>query len=701
MKKINNKVHVKAKQKEQGMALILTMMCLMLCTSLGLAVLFNSTGEAALSGGFMRNEQAFYAADAGIGVAREAIRKELNTAITNIANPPNANPGLPPNQMVLAKPTRQVTVNGTAYQIETLNANQLSTALATSTMLGEGGTASVAARAAVAQRLPALTNANFSLVINVQLVSNTNTGVVDLQNVQTIGGVTGVVDLPLVSASATAVYQYSITSSGNNNVTGTLNNANATAREVGMINITLQSAYKRGNGGGQRFSEFGTFLNRWNGTSVWSPGVFQGRVHSNESMRFSSGYLVSFLGEVSQADTSPNYYHDNNPYLVSSVLPNSTPKTGITVGSTYTTGPAKPPPPNSFAQELSVLNSTGSTDATFINAKPQVPELRSVLRDAANAQPVAVSAGTAIADGVYVPTSGGTSITGGGIYVKGNVSEMKLSISGASQVYTIKQGAVTTTVTITPPTTVAGVSTPGQTVITKGSSTTTYTGVPMNKTSEVPTDHKPGVSLYVDGSISNMHGPDAVSGNVPAAISKNTSLTITAASDMQLTGSITYEEPVLTNTPSTVTYPAGYTPTNVLGLFTNAGKIVWKPNATYTETNASMTVDAAMAIFNEAALTADSTLQTGGWTTDCSACNNSTKITLRGSRSASKGVSTLVTNGEKTNRFYDPRFGTSQIFPPFFPSTANVPPPPGVGRTLTISTTNVQTIANTWQRTYS
>lgn len=697
MKKINNKVKVKANKKEQGMALILTMMCLMLCTSLGLAVLFNSTGEAALSGGFMRNEQAFYAADAGIGIAREAIRKELNRAITNIANPPNANPGLPPTQMVLSRPTRQVTVNGTPYQIETINANQLGNVLATSSILGTGGTASVAARNAVAQRLPALTNANFSLVIDVQLIRNSNTGVTDIQNVQTIGGVTGVVDLPLVAASATGVYQYTITSTGNNNVTGTLNSANATAREVGMINITLQSTYQRGNGGGQRFSEFGTFLNKWNGSSIWAPGTFQGRVHSNDSMRFSSDYQVNFLGAVTQSDI--NYYHNDNPYLVSSILPSSTPKTGISVGSTYTQTARKDPPLNSFAQAYSVLNSTGSTGGSTTN--PSQGSLQAVLRDAANAQPVAVGA-TSIADGVYVPTSGGTSISGGGIYVKGDVSEMKLSISGTSQVYTIKQGSITTVVTITPPTSVVGgVIIGGQTVITRGSSTTTYTGVPVNKTSEVVTDHKPGVSLFVDGSISNMHGPDAVSGNVPAAIAKDTSLTITAASDIQVTGSITYQEPVLNNSGSAVAYSAGYTPTNVLGLFTNAGKIVWKPNSTYTGTNASMTVDAAMAVFNEPALLADSTSQTGGWSTDCAACNNLTKITLRGSRSASKGNSTVNSNGSTTNRFYDPRFSTSQIFPPFFPSTANTPPPPGVGRTLTISTTNVQTIANTWQRTYS
>ncbi len=77
---------------EQGMALVAAMMCLLLCTGLGMAVLFNSTGEASLSGGFRRNEQAFYAADAGLGIARMALRSSLNSAIQAAAASVDTNP---------------------------------------------------------------------------------------------------------------------------------------------------------------------------------------------------------------------------------------------------------------------------------------------------------------------------------------------------------------------------------------------------------------------------------------------------------------------------------------------------------------------------------------------------------------------------------------------------------------------------------
>ena len=83
--------HRKRNSAEQGMALITSVMCLMLCTGLGVAVLLNSTGEAVLSGGFRRNEQAFYAADAGLGIARMTLRNSLNTAIQTAALPIQTN----------------------------------------------------------------------------------------------------------------------------------------------------------------------------------------------------------------------------------------------------------------------------------------------------------------------------------------------------------------------------------------------------------------------------------------------------------------------------------------------------------------------------------------------------------------------------------------------------------------------------------
>ena len=114
-----------------------------------------------------------------------------------------------------------------------------------------------------------------------------------------------------------------------------------------------------------------------------------------------------------------------------------------------------------------------------------------------------------------------------------------------------------------------------------------------------------------------------------------------------------------------------------------------------------MTVDAAMVAFDEAALTVDSSLATGGWESDCSVCNSSTKITLRGSRTVSRLLSILNYKGERYNRFFDPRFTNGTMAPPFFPVTSITNTAASSTRTASAYTNQVFTESNTWQRTYS
>ncbi len=115
--------------------------------------------------------------------------------------------------------------------------------------------------------------------------------------------------------------------------------------------------------------------------------------------------------------------------------------------------------------------------------------------------------------------SGSPTITGGGIYVKGTADEITLSktLTGA-QVYAIKQGSTTTTITITPPTSL----TAGTTVVSNSSGTTTFQGVPMDKTNPVAAEQKPGVALYVDGGNSKLHGPAVAGGAVAAQLLRKT-----------------------------------------------------------------------------------------------------------------------------------------------------------------------------------
>lgn len=679
---------------EQGMALVAALMCLLLCTGLGMAILFNSTGEASLSGGFRRNEQAFYGADAGLGITRMALRNSLNSAIQALAASVNTTP------------TYGSRTTG-GLTLVTYDRVQLGNILQSSSLLSQTGDAIVNAKAALTSRANALTNAGFSVDIQLSLESITATSAVDLQQVVTNSQNVNVVqDIPSVTASVTGRYKYTVTSTGNNAISaGNPNRAEAKAIESGYISITLNATITTPTGTtsySRSFSEYGTFVSRFSG--VWAPGTFQGKVHTNQGFGFSSSNPVTFVGDVTQVNA--NYTHNGNSYTVSSVQPNSTPQTGMTFNSSYTTVASLPLPVSSTAQKLAVLNSTGLADNTYPSTTsdpteppdPTVTQMKAVLKTAANAAPATTGTGASetINTGVYVPASGTPpTISGGGIYVKGTADEITLSIgTNDKQIYTIKQGSTTTTITVTAP---SG-NNAGSTVVSNGTSSTTFQGVPMDKTD--PTTFKPGVALYVDGAITSLHGPAASSGTVPAAVAKDTRLTIISTGDIGITGSITYQEPVLNSSGSTVTYANNYVPQNVLGLYTNSGKVTWTPNATYTGSNASMDVDAAMAIFNEAALTADSSATTGGWNTNCAICNSSTKLALRGSRTASKALGS-TSYGQTTNRFFDPRFANGSVTPPFFPTTKVTSATTVTTRTAVSSTSQVMTQSNTWQRTYN
>ncbi|HEX4950216.1 MAG TPA: pilus assembly PilX N-terminal domain-containing protein, partial [Blastocatellia bacterium] len=242
---------------EQGMALVTAIMCLTLCTGLGLAVLLNSTGEAALSGGFARNEQAFYAADAGLGIARMALRNSLNDGIKSLAAAVNSNP------------TFSSRTAGTLTLV-TYDRTQLGNILQSSSLLSQTATGSpiVKTKAAISTRSSALSQAGFEADIQLSLDSISDTSAIDVQRVTTNSSNVNVVeDLPAVTASVTGKYRYTITAIGNNAVTaGNPNRAIARAIETGIISVTLNANIEKPTTSGQferSFSQYGTFYNHF------------------------------------------------------------------------------------------------------------------------------------------------------------------------------------------------------------------------------------------------------------------------------------------------------------------------------------------------------------------------------------------------------------------------------------------------------
>ncbi|HZS05863.1 MAG TPA: PilX N-terminal domain-containing pilus assembly protein [Blastocatellia bacterium] len=653
---------------ERGVAMISSLMALLLLTVLGLAVTLSATSESTMSATYRRNDQAFFAADAGISLARETLRLQLKNAID--ANAAAAQVDFPQN-------------SGQAF-----DDSQLTSILTNPNLLTN------AAGSPIASAVAAL-NVRGSVLGSFGSFNTTTSDIqLTLLGAPIIGTrpnpINGIAQPP---STVTQQYSYSITSRGNNNVaSGSPYQAVAQAAESGVISITLNANVQQSTVTNptmtRAFSSYAAFFNRFSSSGTLASGTFTGPVHTNQRFRFSSGLPVTFQGAVTQAGSPNTYDYNGTGYNVS-----NTNRPGLTFQSTYTTVADVPLPQNVYAQQLAVLNSTGTTDSTFTSAQPTTTQLVANLRKANNTAPGTTSG--SLNAGVYVPSSDGVNITGGGIYVQGAASNVQLSVNGnGNQVYSITQGGTTTTITVVAP----NGSSPGSTTISSGGSTTTFQGVPLDKSD--PQNIRPGASLFVNGNISALHGPAASGGATGPALSSNTAVSVVSTGDITITGDLKYEQPVV-NTDGT--YASGWqNASNVLGIYTNSGVVNLTPSSTYTTGNYSLTLDAAIAAFNEPALNANSSANTGGILFNCSCSLNSNSVlTLRGSRIQSAILSIGYGGGSSGHRnvFFDPRFANGAFAPPFFPVTQLQNNSNSTTTfSASLSTSNVATQSNTWQR---
>lgn len=639
----------KTQSKENGIAMVTSLMAMLLLTGMGLTLALTVTTETALSGNYRRNEQAFFAADAGLGIARESLRLQLASALQSNADTVAAN---------------------TTISSSNFNDSSFSTSLFPSSIYSSTGTVITTAQSEANSRSTSnILQGTGGYTVAITLTPNGSPTVTRV-------GVPATQPPTSVSMS----YSYTITSTGNNGVSSSsLNYATAQVTERGQLNVTL--AVDNPNYFNRSFSKYAAFFNRFSGT--FAAGTYTGPVHTNQGFGFSSSSPLIFNGAVTQVNSQ--YTYNSTNYNVS-----STDRTGLTFNSTFTTTSNVPLPSNVYSQQLAVINSTGVDSSTGAAYVPSISELTSNLKTASNGTPSTVSSGTALANGVYVPSSNGTSITGGGIYVQGNADDIQMTInSSGNQVYRITQGSTVTTVTVVAP---SGTSA-GTTTIASGSTSTTYTGVPMDNSN--PNNTRQGVSLFVNGSINALHGPAASGGATGDAISQNTAVTVTATSDITITGDLKYQQPVLDNNGNSVSYPSGTNVTNVLGIFTNAGRVNLNPSSTYTAGNLSLTLDAAIATFNEAALNSNSSLSTGTILYTGGTLNSNSRLILRGSRIQSKidYIGYGSSGAGQRNVYFDPRFQNGSFAPPFFPVTGLT----STSGAITIDAT-VASSSTTWQR---
>jgi hypothetical protein len=373
------------------------------------------------------------------------------------------------------------------------------------------------------------------------------------------------------------------------------------------------------------------------------PGTITGPVFTNGAWTFGDTGAYTFTDPVGSVSGQAGYSHNNGK--CDAVAGKSDKSGNSTIAPTFQAGlnlgqATIPLPPNDYNQKRAVLDGKGASGTAVTNS-----DLNSALRDV-NKNPYP-STGTN--SGIYLPytvdSQGKATFVGGGIYVKGDAN-VTLSTTGSSaEVYTVVQNGATTTVTIDP-----GSNT---TVITAGGKSTTINGVPTQNDPSTGAVTRDATMLYVDGNITSLSGP----GQGKPAIQDGTALTVTAASNVTVTGDILYKtEPVtqtqnqIPGTPADTLIP-GNDNKQVFGIFTNTGDI----QLNNSQSNGNLEIDGSVATISQNG--------SGGLVNTGNGINT---LTIVGGR-----IQNQIKNINSTTRnvFFDRRFAQNGFAPPWFPST--------------------------------
>jgi hypothetical protein len=397
------------------------------------------------------------------------------------------------------------------------------------------------------------------------------------------------------------------------------------------------------------FSAWGMFID--NATecdgSTLVPGTITGPVFTNGAWNFGTSGSYIFTDKVGSNSSTFGYQFSNKcdqSGATSDKQGNQTIaptfQSGINLGANKV-----PLPTDSFNQEEAVVDGIGTTCAGVSNC-PSKTTLNANLRDI-NGAAYPVSGASGVYLGYSQTTSGGVTtntMTGGGILVEGNAAvTLTASTSGsdAVEVYSIVNNGTTTTVTVD--------NIANTTTVKSGLKTTVITGVPANRAGATAT---PSTMLYVDGSISSLSGPSS-----GAAIQDGYATTVTAASNISITGNILYKtEPVtltqnqIPNTPADTLIP-GNNNGQVLGIFTAGGNV----NLNLSTSGQNLEIDASIATISKTG--------SGGIVNTGQAINT---LNIVGGR-----IQNTIQNINATTRnvFFDRRFTQGSFEPPWFPST--------------------------------
>jgi Tfp pilus assembly protein PilX len=595
-----------ARKSDRGVALILTLLLLGLLSVMTLGMVIATNSDSLINGYYRNFRGAFYASDSGLNVVRQSMLNQLSAAVP-------------------------ATFSLTTQPI------------------------SAAAAAAIPSAISSTYGGSYSSLNGGQAASSwpgsfkISTATLTLANCLVIGG-GGTCAAPTGAVTGYHyTYNYTLTALGQ-----ARGGQQTTIDDSGsfLVNVDKGGASTTSSS----FAAWSMFFDQFSICSAYLvPGTVTGPVFTNASWTFSDVGSYIFTDSVSSAGANAGYYFTStNPQNCAQSPTTSFKYKGKTISPTFQGGlnlaqAALPLPANDFSQKRAVLDGLGGgTDPT--NA-----EMNSVLKKAnGSAWPA-----TGAASGVYVPysvdpISGAKTFTGGGIYVKGNASvtlaATTQSVTGHSlQVFNITQGsgggAVTTTVTLDLTGNTTTVTDSG------GNSSGAISGLPQDLVNSPPAE---GAMLYVDGSITSLSTQSGQS----AAIQDASAVTITAASNVAITGDIKYKtEPVtltqnqIPGTPVDTLIP-GNDHGQVLGIFTANGDIQLVPSAN----NINMEIDASLATIKSSG--------SGGLINTTS--NTINTLNIVGGRIANQ-IKNI--NATQRNVYFDRRFSQGGFAPPWFPST--------------------------------
>ncbi len=644
MKPYNNcKMH---RQNSRGAALIIALLLLSLFTVMTLAMVIATSSDTLIDGYYRNARGSFYASDSGLNAARQNLQNQILAAVPVGYTPSSGSPVLTtsPNTMIT-----NLLNTSTGF-----GANQ--------SILDTGSTPS-------ATSWPGKFKVDSSGTKTWLIAPNTPAG---SQPTCTPAANCGVVGGAGITTNVSYTYPYQITVIGQSRA-----NEQNTVVENGTLTLTFQ--VNPSTVSHPSFAAYGTLFDQYalcSGSFV--AGTMSGQFFSNESWNFGDAGQVGstkyiFTGSVGANNTQVGYNHTNRgstDCVKSSATSNTA--DGTTINPTFNGGlnlgaPKIPLPTDSSSQARAVLDGIGAcvapcpvTQAEM--AAPGIPpdSARALKNIGGTPWP---ATGTQPTSGVYLPYTNNSfgacstppCFSGGGIYIQGSADKVTLTAAtgpGNSQlqVFTIKQGSTTTTVTVD--------LTNQQTKMTDNNGNTLgpITGFPST-TPLSPSPATEAAMVYVNGNIcsdcsSSSTSTTGLSGpSSGPAIQNDSAVTVTATGTISITGSLTYSTEPVTLNPADTLITSPKVPGNVLGIFTPGGDIQLLPSSSGN----NLEIDASIAAMSN------------GGTGGLDALGNSINtLTIVGGRIANKAK---VGNMSARNIWFDQRFANG-FAPPFFPTAS-------------------------------